>query len=255
MAQQLLAYYSNVLTAGTLQALTPVPDPTVTITDNDVSVPATYSMAARIANSSGGAIKRFQLQSPSLRSLFFPDFSPPNSGTVSFENPGGSVNHDANPLSLVTNEGLEFWSDGGGNGTTAQPVYGLVTLTDGPIQPASGKIISVRGTLAASAAAGAWNASAITFDQTLPVGTYDIVGFRVSGTGLAAGRLIFIGPSAVTRPGAPAQNADSDIGLAEYRQGRAGVLGTFPSVNPPSVEVLGGTSTSQVVVLDLIKRS
>lgn len=255
MPQTLIAYAKSVLSSGTLAAITPVPDPTVTITDNDVSVPANYNQVVRAAGSSAGTLKRSQLQSPSLRSLYFPDLNPLVSGAASYSDPFGVVELDANPLKLTTNEGLEYWSDGGGNGTTAQYAYGLVFLSDGPIAATGGNIVTIRGTLAAAAAAATWNSSAITFDQTLPVGTYAIVGGSVIGAGLVAGRLIFIGPSAVTRPGFPAQNAETDLGLPSFRRGRAGVLGTFPSTNPPSVEVLGGTSSSQVLYLDLIKQS
>lgn len=255
MAEHVVAYYKSVLSSGTLQPLVPVPDPTITINVDDIQVPLQYSNICRVGHIPGtNAGTHIELQSPSLRSMWFPEAQAgPLSAT--FEEPSSYQNYDSGPLQLVSNEGLEFWSDAGGNGTVAQNVYGIVIFCDTPPAQANGNYRTLRGTLAATAALGSWNASAITFDQSLPVGTYDIVGMRVSAAGLVAARIIFIGASAITRPGVLCQASENSIGLPDFRAGKNGVYGTFASTNIPSVEVLGGTSTSQDIELDLIKRS
>lgn len=255
MSQHAVAYYKSILSVGTLQQLTPVPDPTVTIDGNDLNVPATYNQLVKALHLPGNAnASRAQLQSPSLRALFFPDLSP-YAAANNDDFPGLAVNLSDNPIQLVTNEGLEFWSDGGGNGTSAANVYGLAFLSDGALVKSGGKMFTVRATTAIQAALAAYAAGALTFDQTLPVGTYDILGMRVEALGCVLGRLIFIGSSAITRPGVPGCSAAGVAGDTLFRYGNSGILGTFISTNPPSLEILGGTTTAQVVYLDLIKRA
>jgi len=254
MAMHLLGYYESVLTAGTLQALTPVPDPTVTESGNLIYVPDKYDQivyASALTNGTS-AFTRAQLQAPSLREMFFPDITELLQGAsgTGFRQPD---DYSQNPMQLKTNEGLEFFSDGGGDGSTGQGAYGLVWLADGKLSVSSGKVMTVRATAAASLAAGQWVNSALTFDQTLPVGTYDVIGMRAIGANLVASRLQFIGSSAVTRPGVPGVADEQQQGYNHFRKGASGTFGSFDSVTPPSAEFLGITDTSQVVYLDLVK--
>lgn len=255
MSVHTVAYTDSVLSSGTLAAITPVPDPTVTINSKNIQVPAAYNKVTRVASIAGtNAGSQVELQSPSLRELYFPEFFP-GELLATFDNPEDFADLDDSPLQLVTNEGLEFFTNAGGNGTVAQQVYGVVFLTDAPIVKSAGKFRTIRGTLAISASATAWVSGQITFDQTLPVGTYDVVGMRVEAAGLVVARLIFTGASGISRPGVLCQSSANKIGQRKFRNGNFGVFGTFDSTTPPSVEVLGGTSSSQVVYLDLVKRS
>jgi len=254
MSIHTVAYYESVTTAGTLQAITPVSDPTVTINSNAIQVPANYNKVTRVGSVTGSNQgTQVELQSPSLRELYFPDLFVGNLSTT-FDNPFDFADLDMSPLQLITNEGLEYYSDAGGDGSTAQAVYGIVFFTDAPIVKATGKERTIRGTLAASASASAWASSQITFGQTIPVGNYDVVGMRVEGAGLVAARLVFVGPSGITRPGCLGNSDANAIGQPAFRHGNFGVLGTFNSTTPPSVEVLGGSTSAQVIYLDLIKR-
>ncbi len=253
MAQHLIAFGNSALTAGTLMALTPIPDPTVTQSGTLAYVPAKYSQVIAAAGLvTANAITQAQLQAPSLRELVFPDISPLTIG-ASFGADHSIDYRYAAPLKLDTNEGLEFLSDGGGDGTTAAYVYGLVWLADGPIAPVKGVHVKLRATTAIAAAAGAWSGGSLTFGQTLPVGKYQIIGMRAMAAGLIAARLIYIGPGAVTRPGVPGQPSEQTGALDHFVGGAGGTLGEFESVNPPSIEVLGGTSTAQTYEFDLVK--
>lgn len=255
MSVHTVAYYKSVLSAGTLQAITPVPDPTVTINGNDIQVPGTYNKVTRIGSIAGTHQgKQVELQSPSLRELYFPEFFP-GELVATFDDPFSFTDLDNSPLQLVTNEGLDFYSDAGGDDTTAQGVYGIVFLTDSPIVKASGKMRTIRASAAIQQAVNAWASGQLTFDQTLPVGTYDVVGLRAEAAGLVAARLIFIGASGITRPGVLCQSSANKIGVPHFRNGNFGIFGTFDSTTPPSIEVLGGTATAQEVYLDLVKRS
>lgn len=251
----LVAYGESVTTAGTLQALTPVPDSTVTINGNHIYVPDKYNQLILAAAIVGGssAFTEARAQSPSLREMFYPAITPLIQGS-NFSGADPVTDYRYNPIQLVTNEGLDHYSDGGGNGSTAQNPYGLHWLADGAIQEAKGNMLTMRATAAITNASNTWVNGALTFDQTLPVGDYDVVGMRAEGTGLIAARLNFIGASAVTRPGcigvANGQTVIDDL----FRFGNMGVWGTFNSITPPSVDCLGDSGSAQVFYLDLIKR-
>lgn len=255
MSQHIIAFRSNVLTAGTLQAIGPVPDATVTIGSANVYVPAKYNKVLYAAGWNDNANQtRQQLRAPSLRELFYPEITPYDDRNSFL---GGNFFSDfaENPIQLETNEGLNFFSDGGGDGTTAQGVQGIVILGDASPAVQKGKIMSMYATTAIAASNTAWANGAITFDQTLPVGKYDIVGMRVNAASALAARLIFIGASAITRPGVFCTDTVFREDFPRFRMGNNGLLGTFDTTNPPSLEIFGGSTTSQTLVLDLIKRS
>lgn len=245
--------YHGTVTAGTQIQLTPVPDSTLTINGNDIQVPSQYNKVVRAGVSPAGTGSNyFELESPSLRGLYFPEFAQKAVGP-SFPNERDFEDLEGAPLQLVTNEGLSVYSDVGP--AAAGDAYAVLFLSDSVLAKATGNYRTIRATASIQAAVDAWASGALTFDQTLPVGQYDIVGMRVEGTGLIAARLIFIGLPSGIRPGVLAQNASTDKGQFQFRRGNAGVFGSFPETNPPSLEVLGGTAASQVVYLDLIKRS
>lgn len=253
--QHLIAFAASVLSSGTFQAITPVPDPTVFINGTLLNVPDKLNqvLAAFALTKANSAGTKAQLQSPSLRAMFFPTIAPLNLATT-FEGMVNFFDLGDNPIQLVTNEGLQFFNDGGGNGTTAQDVYGIVILGDSKVAPANGKIYTMRATAAVALAARTFVNGALTFDQNLPVGNYDIVGMRARGTGLVAARLVFIGASAVSRAGVPAVADAQGNDFSRFRFGNNGVFGTFNSLTPPSVDCLGDTGTAQVFEFDLIPR-
>jgi len=253
MASHLVGYYKSVLSAGTLAALTPVPDPTVTVQGNDLLVPAKYNQVVfGAALTVAHALTQAQLQAPSLRGMYFPDLTP-RVLAATFANIQRLGDLSQTPLQLQTNEGLQFFSDGGGDGTTAEACYGLVWLSDGALTPAKGKVYTMRATAAVALAAGSWVNGPLTFNQTLPVGTYSIIGMRAEGANLVAARLVFIGQSAITRPGVPGAGGANTSDLDQFRMGAAGAFGSFDSTTPPSVDCLGVTDTSQVFEFDLVK--
>ena len=134
----------------------------------------------------------------------------------------------------------------------------FIEFCDGPVKPVTGKIYSVRGTLAASLVTASWVNSAITFGQTLPAGNYNVVGMKVWSANSCAARLFFVAMAGANsgsqwRPGCLTQNTEAQEGWADFRFGNTGVWGAFNNVTPPSVDVMGITDTAQVVYLDLIR--
>jgi hypothetical protein len=255
MAMHLVAFAQSVTAApAAIQALDPVPDATVTVAGKLMYVPSKYNQVIRAAIlGKAGTLTQAQLQAPSLRELFFPDLTPLRVGTE-FTGDNDMYDLGSAPLQLVTSEGLEVLTDGN-NTTTAVDEYGLVFLSDGPIQAAKGKIYTMRATAGVALAARAWVNGPLTMDQSLPVGKYQILGMRAMGSGLVAARLVFIGPSAVTRPGVLGYAGEQTSGMEYFRFGRSGTFGEFDSVTPPSVDCLGDTGTAQTFELDLVKTS
>ena len=69
MSQHVVAFKKSILSAGTLQAITPVSDATVTIGGNNLYIPEKYNkvlVAYGLGGSTGAT--RQQLRAPSLRS-------------------------------------------------------------------------------------------------------------------------------------------------------------------------------------------
>jgi hypothetical protein len=74
---------------------------------------------------------------------------------------------------------------------------------------------------------------------------------RARGTNLVAARLVF--PGGRWRPGVPAVNGIGDADFEPLRHGMSGVLGSFDSNQPPTLDALGVTDSAQTIFLDLIK--
>lgn len=128
---------------------------------------------------------------------------------------------------------------------------GLLWISDGPLPAVPGTVFSVGATAAIQQVQRTWQAGPLVFDQTLPAGAYVVVGMRVrSGNGSAA-RLIFHNQR--SRPGVPVINAIGAVDDVRFRHGAPGVFGMFQVEDPPELEMLNGTQTSQRVILDLVR--
>lgn len=245
----MIAYETSASEAA-LTAITPVPDPTLRIAGNDFYVPATLNQVVACAAmvNSATATVRAQLQSPSLRALLNFDINPIVNGLV-FGNLPPSARFWQTPLQLVTNEPLDCYIQNGANVMNRA----LVILADGPIKPVQGKIYTVRATGSASLVTATWVNTQLTFSQTLPSGTYQVVGFRAWSANLVAARIYFVGSP--WRPGSFGLNTAANNEWPDFRYGNTGVWGQFDNTVPPTVDCLGITDTAQEFEFDLIKVS
>jgi hypothetical protein len=252
MPQHMVAFFQNAgFTVNALTAIAPVADPTVNIQGTQLYVPTKYNkvLYAGVAEPAG-LLVRAQLQSPSLRELYYPDIQP-LSPTNSFDLFNMLIDQGSSPMELKISEPLAFYvsvSAAGGVPTA------LVILGDDKVNPVSGKIMSIYATSVPTLVAGTWVNGPLTFNQLLPVGDYDIVGWRAYGTGLTACRLVFIGASSVTRPGVFGQSTNATVGQPFFRQGYNGVYGTFNYITPPTVDHIGTAGAITCYhIFDLIK--
>lgn len=250
-----VAFSQAMVTTNVGTLVTPIVDSTVFISGNNLNIPAGVNnlFGAVPFVTTGGAATNVQAQSPSLRETYFPNLTPIEVGATLDQFPTVFELWD-NPVPLVVNEGLNIQSDASSAATAGQQ-GAIVFLCDGPRTPVTkSKIFTMRATTAITLVANTWVNGAITFSQTLPVGKYAVVGMRAEGTGLLAARLVFIGASAVTRPGCPGSASSHTLDVISFRMGRLGNWGIFDSTTPPSIDALGVTGTSQVLYLDLVQQ-
>lgn len=249
MTIHLGAFYKSVDPAAALTLISAVNDQSIFTNGNDMRVPTGLAYLLGEAALSAATDPLYgQVQSPSLRQLANQDIKPIAAG-VKFASTDTIQWHGMDPRPLEVAESLNFGVYATGGAAAAN--YGLVWLADGAVNSTKGKIFSVRATGSAALAAGAWVNTALSFDTTLPAGSYQVVGVRAEGANLVAVRLVFVGSA--FRPGVPAEPSAATNYFRMFRMGGIGVYGSFDVDQPPTVDCLGVTDTSQEVVLDLIK--
>ena len=237
--------------AGALVNLAGIGDDTVFVSGDDVRVPTALPwLIGEAALISATLPIEAQFQSPTLRLIANVNVEPVDTGLV-FSDPAGFALHPDNPIPLKGDEALSFLVNT--NPAGAEVHYGFAWLGDGPQQPVSGNIVSIRATMSITAVADAWVNGALTFGQDLPVGNYDVVGMRARCAGGVLARLNFKGGA--WRPGCPAVVAIDDTVGAPFRYGRLGVWGTFHTNTPPSVEIVAAAgAVTPTIILDVIPR-
>jgi hypothetical protein len=108
----------------------------------------------------------------------------------------------------------------------------IATSVD-PVPP--GQIIHARATSTTAAVANTWTTMSFTLEQSLPTGTYAIVGSEhISAHGIAH-RVVF--PNMIFRPGSLSHQSVNDIQDIRLLTRRLGSYGTFVNTAPPLVDV------------------
>lgn len=249
MTMHLAAFYKSVASSSALALLSAVTDQAIYTSGNDVRVPTGLAnLIGEAASTAQTGPGYAQVQSPTLRDLVNQDVEP-ISGSLVFTDGGQIQWHGDNPRALTAAESVNFGVYA--TDTSAAGNYGLIWLADGAVKPTGGKTFSMRATAAVTLSAGNWVNGSLTFNSTLPAGTYQIVGMRAEGTNLVAARLVFVGQG--FRPGVPGETSSANNYFRAFRGGAQGVFGQFDVNQPPTVDCLGVTDTSQSFVFDMIK--
>lgn len=197
----------------------------------------------------GVDLARAQLAAPSTRAFINPELSPVDTNALP-ASPDRFIDYRFTPIKLQPDEQLEL--DQANAAAGANIARGLVYLADGPIQMVTGDVRSERVTATITGVAEAWASGPITFADSLPAGTYRIVGARFFGTTLTFFRLIF--PGYPWRPGGLGFANATLVEPPEQRFGNFGVWGEFQHNAPPVLEVFcTAADAAQTGVLDLIK--
>lgn len=244
----LAAFSESVAIGATTQQIDGVPDGILTRSaSNNFLAPDGCRLFA--ATGLGTNLTRMRINTPVARYVAFPQIAPTNAGTT--------VPSPAN-LSLFENAGIkpnasdEIAIEAGQNNAAAQIERAGLWLMFQRKEPTPGVKYRTRFTATITAVAESWASGAITFDQTIPAGIYQIQGMQCFGANLFLSRLIF--PGGGWRPGVLCNNLVSDIPRREFTDGTFGVFGEFNSVNVPQLEILStGANTAQEGFLDLVR--
>lgn len=231
---------------ASLAALPAVADPHVRVVTNDIYVPVDLSSLWG-ATGIGPTMTRAQLSAPSLRRIFLPEVAPLDVGAALPASPRKVFLYEDSPLKLDGGEALDALI----TNTASDRETVLVWLGPGPAKLDTRPFYTLRVTAATTLVAGAWTNAAITFDQTLPAGRYDIVGARFRSTNLIAFRFVFVGGT--YRPGAIGYAATTSLDYDKFRSGNLGIWGNFAHNAPPTVDFLANAGdTAETGELDLV---
>jgi len=234
--------------SAVLTNIAAVADPHVRVVGDDIYVPG---FAPNLAgyHFMGINFTMGQVAAPSLRKTINVDVDHADLA----DEPGSPPNNVAlfaNPVPLEGGEAINtlMAEDAAG----ASRVTALIWFSSGPITPVTGAIYSIRATSATTLGANVWTNGSLTFTQTLPHGTYAVVGMRANSAGLRAARLVFVGLT--ERPGVAGVDADGDVQDSLFRMGGVGVWGTFTNDAPPTVDFFSASAdTAETVILDVVK--
>lgn len=191
-----------------------------------------------------------QISQPHLRQVALPAVTPIDIGTT--PTTIYAMREYLPPfLKLPMNDEITILqSDNAGAGIQK---YGFLGLIDRDVRNVpQGEIYTLRATASITSGNKVWGTGTFAFDQTIPYGTYSVVGMDVIGAGLIAARLLF--PSGGPRPGCIARTAESIKPYDFFRMGRLGEWGRFNTTAPPSVQLFGSAApTTQQIFLDVVK--
>jgi hypothetical protein len=229
-----------------LTALAAAADPHVRIVGNDIYVPVDFKYLWG-GYAVGPTLTRAQLSSPSLRRTLLPEIAPLDVGAALPASPRKIFLFDDSPIQLDGGEAL----DANITNTASDRETVLVWLGPGASKPDTRPFFTLRVTATPTAVAGVWTNGAITFDQTLPAGRYDLVGARFRSTNLIAFRFVFVGGT--YRPGAVGYAATTSLDYDKFRSGNLGIWGNFAHNAPPTVDFLANAADSSFTgELDLV---
>lgn len=252
MAMHLAAFFGD---AGVneLANLSPVVDTCLPSTARGFLMPSPLKIVAAAAG--GVALLRARINAPSLLRLGYPFIRPANLGASGLEGPN-VMNLTQKPLTLPASEELSVEAAVSEAGQVAAYLWLCDEIT--PVPPGEPFCMRFSFTGARSPTEWVWSSiGPIKFDQSLPPGTYAVIGFEHWAPTAYAARLAF--PGAKTRPGVlstpGADGFPPDVRMdAMFREGGLGVYGTFDAFAPPSLEVFGsGTYTTHEGYLTLVR--
>jgi len=228
--------------------LSAIQDNVLTIT-NDKILPAT-NLNLQWAGACCISMVSMRLNSPTLRQV-----SPPYlTEVIDASTPGANdylvTDYRANPLEFRALE--EISVQGTHDNVSDRRSFCILTVTERQTPSPVGQPWAMRGTATTTLVANEWTSVAMTWEDSVPNGTYSVVGLKAQGATAVAARLIF--NDQVFRPGAMAVTAiNSDIDPIMVK-GNQGNWGNFTTTTMPTVQYLSHSAdTSQEVILEFVR--
>lgn len=197
----------------------------------------------------GAELNRARIVSPTNRQITLPFIRPIELAAAPGDDPG-VADYRRNPFRIRGLEELavEATSD---TATTDQE-YAVLGVTLGMRTAPAGNVFTFRGTSTTAAVANTWTTLTTTWADTLPAGTYAIVGMELIGAGNIAGRLIL--EDQRFRPGCIAGTGVGNRPSPLFQKGALGEWGRFRSTALPQVQVLCNTTTNaHTVYMDIVR--
>jgi hypothetical protein len=248
MVYTTIAWYKNVQTGGVPTDLSTVRDPHISQTDTRYTIPEAVRNLAGVFAASAN-LTETHLETPSMRRIAPLCVSPLNSGSVKPTSPVRFMDMFDAPLPLTPNE--QILCKAAGSETSATDFIVIAFLASGRSEPVGGPYYTVKATASASLQPWQWTPVTPTFETSLPVGRYRIIGLRAQSPNLIAARIVV--PGQPWRPGILGVGSVSDKEADRFRFGRNGVLAEFDTAEGFQIECLAAAAdTSQVFWLDLV---
>ncbi len=199
----------------------------------------------------GTLMNAIRLVTPRSRQVVPPPLYPINGATLMNDRPH-IFDRRSNPFKLNAVEEVSMQVNVGG---TANALATAIMFWGQGITPApAGDVFALHGTSTTAAVSLSWTQIAVTWDQTIPAGTYAVIGSQHQSTNALAHRFIFRDLQQVLRPGFASINALANISEPSYYFGGWGVLGTFNTYTYPNIEVfVNGTDNSHDVVMNIVR--
>lgn len=243
-----LAGYSASQDSAVLLAAAGIPDQSLQVNVNDVIVPSDLNnlLAAYVL---GPNVTRAALVSPSLRSVFNQELF----GIDVAATPTEQLLlewYGQNAIPLAAGEPLTAQFAESAAGVSRGTV--LVWLCDTVPQPIMADIRTIRVSSAQAVIANVWSNINLTFNDSLPSGTWGLAGAMLQSANMQAFRFVFKG--GYYRPGAIGLTTLTQRENPLFRHGNMGIWGPFENLTPPSVDILAnGADASFQGVLDLVR--
>lgn len=218
-----------------------------TIQNNHFIFQQNYRLLLAYAN--GASITDARLNTPHYRAVGFPHIWPPDVAALPTSLPAiGDWSSPYITIPQLDEVAAELSNSAG----APEREFALLWLGDGNMSIPQGDIYPLRFTATITAVANTWTRGNITFESSLPSGTYSVVGMDVFGTTLVACRIRF--QQYQMLPGCLGRAGQSTKPSQLFRQGNMGEWGRFQNTAQPSIEVLcTAADTAQTGVMDVIK--
>lgn len=212
--------------------LPPLAEPNFHIQNAHVIIPRPMNLLAAWAGAAAMTQARFN--SGSIRQVN-PLYIVPTELNVLPTSNGPLADWTHNPFRIIGPE--ELVVETGSSNAAGEKQKVLAWIGDDMKTPSPvGPQYNLKFTSTTAAVIDAWSQLAITFETSLPLGSYAVIGCEMFSTNLVAFRLIF--DNMYWRPGALGKQATQHRQRDLFSDGTLGMWGVFNTISMPRVEVL-----------------
>ncbi len=239
--------FSSSVTNGTEGDVTAVSDQVLPVQNNHFLPQSDFPIV--YVGACGVNLSRARLVTPTFRSMTTP-FIRPISNTAAWQYPQRFLNLKEESLIARKLEELQVLAF---NGDAApQRMTAVLGLQTRPEAAPLGPNYVLRGTSTTAATANAWSDVTVTWQDTLPQGTYAIVGGEHQSATGVCWRLIL--ENEFYRPGGLSINALTNGADRLFRSGGLGAWGRFQNNAYPNLQVFASSAdASHEFYLDIVK--